>query len=146
VKVFLSHSVQETFDLGRRIGKAAPGGSVIAYRGGLGAGKTTLSKGIAAGLGVQGEVTSPTYTIVSEYPGRLTLYHIDAYRLGGESDFFETGGFELLGEPGSLCLVEWSERIPDAFDSDAARISIQVQPDGTRRLELLGEWLEALLP
>lgn len=146
MKIFLSHSVQDTMDLGRRIGEAAPDGSVIAYRGGLGAGKTTLSKGIAEGLGVQGEVTSPTYTIVSEYPGRLKLYHIDAYRLAGEADFFETGGLELLGETGSLCLVEWSERIPEAFDADTVRISIEVLSDGTRRMKLEGDWLEALLP
>lgn len=146
LKKFLSHSEEETRALGNLIGKSAPGGAVIAYRGGLGAGKTTLSKGIALGLGVREEVTSPTYTIVSEYEGRLTLYHIDAYRLGGEADFAEIGGHELLEKPGSLCLIEWSEKLPGIVNGETAVIDIAVEKDGTRTLLCSGSWLEELLP
>ena len=144
LKTVISRSGEETFALGKRIGEKAPAGSVIAFRGDLGAGKTALSKGIAAGLGIEEEVTSPTYTIISEYRGRLVLYHIDAYRLGGEADFAEIGGYELLGSPGSLCLIEWSERLPAI--ADAAIIDIQVEEDGSRRIGLAGSWLEDLAP
>ena len=146
LKKFLSHSKEETLALGELIGKSAPDGAVIAYRGGLGAGKTTLSKGIALGLGIREEVTSPTYTIVSEYEGRLSLYHIDAYRLGGESDFAEIGGYELLEKPGSLCLIEWSEKLPGIINGRTAVIDISVEKDGNRTLSLSGLWLEELLP
>ncbi|HWP67710.1 MAG TPA: tRNA (adenosine(37)-N6)-threonylcarbamoyltransferase complex ATPase subunit type 1 TsaE [Rectinemataceae bacterium] len=146
LKTFVSHSREETLALGELIGKAATGGSVIAYRGGLGAGKTTLSKGIALGLGIKEEVTSPTYTIVSEYQGRLSLYHIDAYRLGGEADFIEIGGYEMLEKPGSLCLIEWSEKLPEIINSGTAIVDISVEKDGTRTLSLFGSWLEELLP
>lgn len=132
--------------LGESIGKAAPGGAVIAFKGDLGAGKTTLSKGIAKGLGIEEELTSPTYTIVSEYSGRLKLSHMDAYRLGGEADFRELGGRELLGEPGRLCLVEWSENLPGIFDSDTVIIDIRVETDGSRRLTFFGAWLEEAIP
>lgn len=144
LKTFISRSSEETFALGKRIGEKAPVGSVIAFRGGLGAGKTVLSKGIAAGLGIEEEVTSPTYTIISEYRGRLALYHIDAYRLGGEADFAEIGGYELLGSPGSLCLIEWSERLP--VIAGAAVVDIQVEDDGARRIGLSGSWLEDIAP
>jgi tRNA threonylcarbamoyladenosine biosynthesis protein TsaE len=119
---------------------------VIACRGGLGAGKTSLAKGIAKGLGIDEEVTSPTYTIVSEYSGRLTFYHIDAYRLSGDSDFVEIGGEEMLEAPGSLCLVEWSERLPDIVNERTAVIEIRVEDGDLRSLTLSGDWLEALLP
>lgn len=144
LKTYLSRSSEDTFALGRRIGEKAPEGSVIAFRGDLGAGKTVLSKGIAAGLGIEEEVTSPTYTIISEYQGRLVLHHIDAYRLGGEADFAEIGGYELLGSPGSLCLIEWSERLPAI--ADAAVIDIKVEDDGARRISLAGSWLEDIAP
>lgn len=131
--------------MGEAIGKAAPGGAVIAFRGDLGAGKTTLSKGIAKGLGIDEEVTSPTYTIVSEYRGRLALFHIDAYRLAGEADFAEIGGYDMLGQPGSLCLVEWSERVPNIASEATAIIDIRVGKGDERIISLNGDWLEVLL-
>jgi len=146
LKTFISHSKEETIAFGELIGKAAPGGSVIAFRGDLGAGKTTLSKGIAKGLGINEEVTSPTYTIVSEYKGRLALYHIDAYRLGGEADFAEIGAHDMLEKPGSLCLIEWSERLPGIVNDTTAIIDIRFEHGDERRLSLSGPWLEALLP
>lgn len=131
--------------LGERIGSVVPAGSVIALRGGLGAGKTTFAKGIARGLGVDDEVTSPTFTVVSEYVGRLRLHHIDAYRLAGSEDFASVGAEELLADSGALCLVEWSERVADSMPADAISVELSVQPDGTRELRLAGAVLEEQL-
>jgi tRNA threonylcarbamoyladenosine biosynthesis protein TsaE len=131
--------------LGERLGGAVPGGTVIALRGGLGAGKTTFAKGFARGLGIAEEVTSPTYTIVSEYEGRLRLHHIDAYRLSGPADFDSVGGEELLDDPGGVCLIEWSERIAPAIPERSAVAEIAIEADGRRRLRLEGELVEALL-
>jgi tRNA threonylcarbamoyladenosine biosynthesis protein TsaE len=145
LKTIRTVNVEETLSLGRKIGISVPEGSVIALKGGLGAGKTTLCKGIALGLGIEDTVTSPTYTIVSEYSGRLDLFHIDAYRLKGEGDFFEIGGYELLGAENSLCLIEWSERIPEIIDKDTAVIEIRVEEDGSRVFVIEGTWLEGVL-
>jgi tRNA threonylcarbamoyladenosine biosynthesis protein TsaE len=146
VKTFVSKSREETIALGERIGAAAPSGAVIAFRGGLGAGKTTMSKGIAAGLAIDEEISSPTYTIIAEYPGRLLLRHMDAYRLRGDADFEEIGGPELLGATGTLCLVEWSEKLPDSIGAETAIVEIEIGPGGERRINLSGVWLEALVP
>jgi len=110
-------------------GKLKPG-SVIALRGGLGAGKTCLVKGIARGLGITESVTSPTYTIVSEYRARLNgeivpLYHIDAYRLNGDEDFENTGAGEFMDGRG-IVIIEWSERIPHSIPPDAITIEIEI--------------------
>jgi tRNA threonylcarbamoyladenosine biosynthesis protein TsaE len=118
---------------------------VIALRGGLGAGKTTFAKGLARGLGVTEEVTSPTYTIVSEYEGRLTLHHVDAYRLSGPEDFESAGGEELFADPDGVCLIEWSERIEGALPPRAALAEFEVTDDGSRLLRIEGESLEGLL-
>jgi tRNA threonylcarbamoyladenosine biosynthesis protein TsaE len=134
-----------TEELGERIGRALSGGTVIAFRGPLGAGKTTMAKGLARGLGVEETVTSPTFTIVSEYEGRLRLHHVDAYRLSGAEDFYSIGGEELLSDPGGVCLVEWSERIEGAIPADAATIELSVTAEGGRLARITGPALEALL-
>lgn len=118
---------------------------MIALRGGLGAGKTVFAKGVARGLGIEEEVTSPTFTIISEYQGRLPLRHIDAYRLDGPEDFSEIGGDELLRDETALSLIEWSERLEGALPPGTARLSLEVLPDGSRRAVLESESLEELL-
>jgi tRNA threonylcarbamoyladenosine biosynthesis protein TsaE len=128
-----------------RIGRSVPGGTVIALRGGLGAGKTALTKGIARGLGIEDEVTSPTYTIISEYEGRLRLHHVDAYRLSGPEDFSAIGGDELASDRGGLMVIEWSERITEALPPDAVTIELEVL-EGDQRLARFsgpfdGSWL-----
>ncbi len=142
---FLLRDSGQTARLGERIGRAAPGGTVIALRGPLGAGKTALAKGIAAGLGVEGEVTSPTYGIISEYPGRLRLYHMDAYRLSGGEDFAGSGGVDLLGDPEAVCVIEWAERVADCLPEGTALVDIEVREDGSRLLRLDAPFLERLL-
>lgn len=122
-----------------------PAGTVIAFRGGLGSGKTTLAKGIARGLGVPDEVTSPTYTLVFEYRGRLPLRHVDAYRLAGGTEFEDIGAAELMA-PDGICLIEWSENVADALPPEA--VTVEILPgDGPeeRILEISGAILEELL-
>jgi tRNA threonylcarbamoyladenosine biosynthesis protein TsaE len=125
-----SSSPEETGSWGESLAETLKPGSVIALRGGLGSGKTCLVKGIARGLGITETVTSPTYTIVSEYTARLNgqsvpLYHIDAYRLNGDDDFEHSGAGEYMGGQG-IVLVEWSERIPRSLPADAITIEIEI--------------------
>jgi tRNA threonylcarbamoyladenosine biosynthesis protein TsaE len=131
--------------LGERIGKVAPGGMVIALRGPLGAGKTTFVKGIARGLGIDDEVTSPTYTIISEYTGRLRLHHMDAYRLAGREDFAESGAEELFADAEGICIIEWAERISSSLPPGANSIDIEVRADGSRLVRLEAPILEGLM-
>jgi len=139
--VFDSPSPEASAALGRAIGEAAAPGLVIAFRGGLGAGKTTLAKGVARGLGVRDEVTSPTYTIASEYEGRLPLRHVDAYRLRSADEFEDSGG-ELWLAPDGVCLVEWSENVEGALPRDAVSVAIEIGPGTARRIRIEGASLE----
>ncbi len=141
-----TRSPRETRDLGELIGRSVPPGTVIAFRGGLGAGKTTLAKGIARGLGVEDEVTSPTYTLVFEYRGRMPLRHVDAYRLSSPTEFEEIGASELMGTDG-LCLIEWSENVAAALPAEVVVVEI-LPGDGPeeRIVEISGSPLEELLP
>jgi len=129
--------------LGERFAEKLKKGSVIALKGGLGAGKTCLVKGIARGLGITENVTSPTYTIVSEYSARLNgetvpLYHIDAYRLNGDEDFDNTGAGELMGG-GGIAIIEWSERIPRSIPTDALHIDIEITGPQSRSFRVYDE-------
>jgi tRNA threonylcarbamoyladenosine biosynthesis protein TsaE len=128
----ISSSPEETMAIGEKIAAGLGKGSVVALRGGLGAGKTCLAKGIARGLGIREEVTSPTYTIVSEYAsGPLPFYHIDAYRLGGDDDFQALGGDEYLHGEG-IAVIEWSDRIPGSIPRRALAVVIDILEDGRR--------------
>ena len=118
-------------------------GSVVALRGGLGAGKTCFTRGIARALEITENVTSPTYTIVSEYAARLNgqtipLYHIDAYRLNGDEDFETTGAGELLsggaGGLAGIAVIEWSERIPRSIPQGAITVEIEITGPESRLL------------
>jgi tRNA threonylcarbamoyladenosine biosynthesis protein TsaE len=137
---FFSRSPEDTEALGGRLAPKLRPGSVLALRGPLGAGKTCFTRGLARGLGVEDTVTSPTYTIVSEYEGRLKnlpLYHIDAYRLGGEDDFEALGGRELL-YGGGICVVEWSERIQAALPPGAILVEIEIRGPYSRLIRVSG--------
>jgi len=140
--ILSSPHVRRTIAIGRAIGRAAPSGSVIALRGDLGAGKTTLAKGVAQGLGITEPIISPTYTIIAEYQGRLHLVHIDAYRLLDEDEFVQTGGEELLGLPGSLSLIEWSERVAKILPKETQYITMVVEEGGSRIIMIEGNWIE----
>ena len=129
--------------MGEHFAEKLKKGSVIALKGGLGAGKTCLVKGIARGLGVAEIVTSPTYTIVSEYGARLNgepvpLYHIDAYRLNGDEDFENTGAGELM-DGGGIAIIEWSERIPRSIPPGAITIDIEITGPQSRLFRVYDE-------
>ena len=124
---FLSHNVTETEDLGRRLAERLHSGDVVAFFGDLGAGKTAFTRGLAAGLGCRGRVTSPTFTIVNEYDGPTPLFHFDMYRLGSEEELFDIGWEDYLARPG-ICAVEWSEQIAGALPPEAVRVTIRRHP------------------
>ena len=134
-----THSADETQALGKKLAESLRPGDVIAYFGDLGAGKTAFTRGIAEGLGVSEQVTSPTYTIVNEYlSGRLPLFHFDMYRLGSSDELFDIGWEDYLAR-GGVCAVEWSENVEDALQ-DAIRITIKkdsLAPD-TRHITIEG--------
>ncbi len=134
----ISSGADETLAAGRKIGERLQRGSVVALEGGLGAGKTQLAKGIALALGIHEEITSPTYTIISEYEGSLPLYHIDAYRLKGSDDFINIGAEELLYGNG-ICVIEWSNVVEDVLPRDKrVSISIKILESGERLISVKG--------
>ena len=113
---FISDSPEQTIDIGRKIGERLKGGEVICLIGPLGAGKTHLVKGIAAGVGAKDaqRVNSPTFVIVNEYFGRLEIYHIDAYRIEKASDF-EMLGFDDFLHPGAVVVIEWANKVHEVL-------------------------------
>ena len=126
---YISHSEAETEALGRRLASALSPGTVVAYRGDLGMGKTAFTRGLAQGLGYQGRVTSPTFTIVNEYEGTgMPLFHFDMYRLEGAEDLFDIGWEDYL-DRGGVCAVEWSERVEEALPEDAVTVSFSRCPE-----------------
>ena len=134
---FITESPEQTERVGAALGKILNPGTVIAYRGDLGAGKTAFTRGLARGLGSDELVTSPTYTIVNEYlGGRLPLFHFDMYRLGSSDDLFDIGWEDYL-DRGGVCAVEWSENVADALE-DALVITIDKLGDETRRITIEG--------
>ena len=133
----LTNSPAETEALGAAVGKILQPGTVIAYRGDLGAGKTAFTRGLAKGLGYTDMVTSPTYTIVNEYlGGRIPLFHFDMYRLRSSDDLWDIGWDDYL-DRGGVCAVEWSENVSDAME-DAIVITIHKTGDESRRIEIEG--------
>ena len=125
---FLTHSASQTERVGSGLAAQLRAGDVIAFYGGLGAGKTAFTRGLAAGLGVTDAVTSPTYTIVNEYlSGRLPLFHFDMYRLSSSEELFDIGWEDYLAR-GGVCAVEWSENVEDALSS-AIRVTIETLAD-----------------
>ena len=122
---YITNSPAETEKIGAALGKIIPPGTVIAYRGDLGAGKTAFTRGLARGLGSSEMVTSPTYTIVNEYlNGRMPLFHFDMYRLGSEDELFDIGWDDYL-ERGGVCAVEWSENVENALPADTVYVTIR---------------------
>jgi tRNA threonylcarbamoyladenosine biosynthesis protein TsaE len=123
--------------LGERLAGLLTPGSVVALKGPLGAGKTCFTKGIARGLGIEDEITSPTYTIVSEYRGTCPFYHIDVYRLSGDDDFAALGGEEFIYGEG-ISVVEWSDRIPSSIPRDSIFVDIEIGEGGERNIRITG--------
>jgi len=132
-----SHCVEDTLALGERIGRALVPGSVIALIGTLGSGKTHLVKGIAQGNAVPETVavTSPTFVLVNEYPGRIYLRHIDVYRLRGPADLAALGFDEMISAGGAV-IVEWADRVNSLLPDDHLRIAITISGETDRHVDL----------
>ena len=134
---YITNSPTETEAVGAALANALRPGTVIAYRGDLGAGKTAFTRGLAKGLGVKENVTSPTFTIVNEYlSGKMPLFHFDMYRLGSEDELFDIGWEDYL-ERGGVCAVEWSENVWGAME-DAIVVTISRLDEDTRKIEIEG--------
>lgn len=134
-----TNSPAETEAAGAALAARLNPGSVIAFTGDLGAGKTAFTRGLARGLGVEERVTSPTFTIVNEYEGgRLPLFHFDMYRLGSADELFDIGWEDYLAR-GGVCAVEWSENVEDALEEDTIRVDIRRgDTDQQRRISIQG--------
>ena len=134
---FITHSPEETEKIGEALAKSLQPGTILAYRGDLGAGKTAFTRGLARGLGCKETVTSPTYTIVNEYlGGRLPLFHFDMYRLASSDDLWDIGWEDYLEREG-VCAVEWSENVQDAMEN-AITVTIEKLGENTRRITIEG--------
>ena len=140
---YISNSPAETEALGEALAARLTAGTVVAFTGDLGAGKTAftrgLARGLARGLGCRGRVTSPTFTIVNEYEGgRLPLFHFDMYRLGSSDELFDIGWEDYLAR-GGVCAVEWSEIVGDALEDGVLRVDIRRGVgDGQRIITITG--------
>ena len=131
---YVSNSPAETEDLGAALAERLKPGTVVAFSGDLGAGKTAFVRGMARGLGISERVTSPTFTIVNEYEGgRLPLFHFDMYRLGSADELFDIGWEDYLAR-GGVCAVEWSENVSDAMEGDCIRVDIRRGAHDNQRL------------
>ena len=134
---YITNSPAETEAVGAALAKVLQPGTVIAYRGDLGAGKTAFTRGLAKGLCCGDMVTSPTYTIVNEYlSGRMPLFHFDMYRLASSDDLWDIGWEDYL-ERGGVCAVEWSENVDDAME-DAVYVTIEKLGEDARRITIEG--------
>jgi tRNA threonylcarbamoyladenosine biosynthesis protein TsaE len=139
VQRFETHSDEETRALGRQLAPKLPSSGVVLLIGELGAGKTTLTKGIAEGLGVAtaDEVSSPTFTLIHEYGDPVSLYHIDLYRLDTAEEVRRLGIEELSDSP-ALLLLEWAERFPELWQAERTEIRLTHLGQDNRLIEVSG--------
>ena len=138
MKLFETHGEDETIELGRRIAATLPKRAVVLLIGNLGAGKTTLAKGIISGLGAAEpeDVTSPTFTLIHEY-GEGRAYHIDLYRLD-RPEQVATLGLDEIFDREAVVLIEWGERFPQLLPEDRIEIRIEPLNEDSRRIEITG--------
>ena len=133
---FISHNQAQTEDIGARLAQALTGGEVLALYGGLGAGKTAFTRGLARGLGIARPVTSPTFTLLHQYKGRLALNHFDVYRLSSVEEAEDIGIDEIMQTDG-VTVIEWPERVEELLDDKTIVIKIEGSGDETRVLTVL---------
>ncbi|MCC8042786.1 MAG: tRNA (adenosine(37)-N6)-threonylcarbamoyltransferase complex ATPase subunit type 1 TsaE [Oscillospiraceae bacterium] len=133
--IYETNSAEETIELAAQIGAKLKGGEVIAYKGGLGAGKTTFTRGLAVGMGLKNDVSSPTFAIVNEYrgSGRLSLCHFDMYRITNSAALETTGFYDYMSED-TVIAVEWSENIAEELEGEKNVITITISGSGDRRI------------
>lgn len=131
--VFHSHSSNETENFGSQLAKSLNPGDVVALFGDLGAGKTAFTRGLAKGIGFDGEVSSPTFALVHEYPGNIPIYHFDMYRITTWDDLYSTGFFDYL-DMGGILVIEWSENIENCLPDGTIRVSIAKNDNENERI------------
>ena len=144
----MSGSLTETQSLGETIGRKLGSKFIICLSGELGSGKTSFVQGLARGLDVPENyyITSPTYSIIHEYPGRVPLFHIDLYRIRGKDEIFETGLYEMLDRFG-IFAIEWPDLLVNDLPADYTAIHFQIKNDDTRKISIMahGETAEDLI-
>ncbi len=133
--ILVTRTPEETMALGETIGARLRKGDVLALQGTLAAGKTTITKGIARGLGITENITSPTFTLISEYSGTMPLYHMDVYRLDSTEDFINLGVDEMLYGQG-VCIIEWSEKVMSELPLVTIRIKLETNTDESRTITI----------
>lgn len=136
---FVTNSPEETQALAARLGEKLKGGEVLAFTGGMGMGKTAFTRGLMEGLGGGGEVSSPTFAIVNEYQGRLTVDHFDMYRISGWEDLYSTGFFDYLGTD-CVLVIEWSENVAGALPEDVIAVDIRPGEGDNDRIITIEGW------
>lgn len=138
MSTYITNSPEETEELGFKLAKSLKGGEVVAFRGGLGMGKTCFTRGLARGLGFKGDVTSPTFALINEYiGGRLPLYHFDMYRISGWEDLYSTGFFDYIEQNGVIA-AEWSENIENALPESTVTVTFVRLGDNKREITVNG--------
>lgn len=134
-RVYITHNVQETEALAENLAKDFWNVPALALYGGLGMGKTAFTRGLARGFGCTVRASSPTYTIVNEYPGRRKICHFDMYRLGDADALYDIGWEDYLAS-GALCVTEWSENVPGVFPDGTVEIHFSRIDDETRQIKV----------
>ncbi len=132
-----SSSVKDTLNIGKKLAKSFGPGTVVSLTGALGAGKTALVKGMAKGLGIDEEITSPTFTIISIYEGDIPLYHVDLYRIQESNELYDIGLEEIIYGDG-ITAIEWPEKAVNLLPEHTISITIQIQTDGKREIHIQG--------
>ena len=136
---FQTNSAEETIELGKKIGSFLKGGEIFAMQGTLAAGKTTITKGIAQALDIKDEITSPTFCLISEYEGKIPLYHMDVYRLNDGEDFINLGAEDLIYGKG-VSIIEWSEKIMEELPKSTIILKIEPIEGTTQRKIEIEKW------
>lgn len=136
MKKYISSSTNETELIGKKLAEKLKGNEVIALFGGLGAGKTAFTRGIAAGLDFDDGVSSPTFALVHEYEGKFPIFHFDMYRVTNFDDLYSTGFFDYIGN--GVLVIEWSENIEGAIPDNAIKISISPVSENEREITISG--------
>ena len=133
MRVYISDSPEQTENFGAKLARCLNGGTVVAFFGSMGMGKTAFVRGMARGLELDAQVSSPTFALVNEYGGNPPLYHFDMYRVTSWEDLYSTGFFDYLDQGGILA-VEWSENIEQALPENTVRVEIQKGTDDNQRI------------
>ncbi len=140
---FVSHSPEQTRNMGETLGRVLASGDLVALIGPLGAGKTVFAQGIALGLDVCPEeyVSSPSFALVNQYKGRLPIFHLDTYRLGDEAEMVALG-YEEYFEPDGVAIIEWADKVLGLLPEQYTRIHLEITGENSRaiEIELVGEW------